>query len=220
MRRPAAALALFLAPLALLIASASYAWATRHGGSGETGTDLLALVWQHPRLLRASLTAALIGSLLLVPAILGAMRLTGRRAPWLSLVGGSLVIAGYVCYLGVAALDAPALAMAHADDPGAVFGHVIDVSRGDASLLWMFVLFVLGNLAGTALLGLALLRSRAVAAWAAIAVLAWPVLHVAGLATGSEWFEVAGAALMTAGLVAAGIAVLQRKGGWSASCAA
>jgi hypothetical protein len=207
-RRLSAALALFLAPLALVIANASYAWATRHGGSDDTGADLLALVWEHPRLLRLAFTAVPIGSLLLVPAILGAMRLTGRRAPWLSL-------AGYVCYLGVVAVDAPAFAMAHSGSPAA-FAQVIDITRDHASVVWMFALFILGNLAGTFLLGLALLRSYAVAVWAAIAVLAWPVLHVAGLAAGSEWCEVAGAALQAAGLAAAGVAVLKRKGGWSA----
>ncbi len=75
MRRPAAALALFLAPLGLLMANAGYAWATRHGGSDKTGADLLALAWQHPRALR------------------------------LSLAGGSLMIAGYACYLAVLSHD-------------------------------------------------------------------------------------------------------------------
>jgi hypothetical protein len=51
------------------------------------------------------------------------MRLTGRRAPWLSLTGGSLTIAGYARYLGVAALSAPVLAMAGADGPAAVFAR-------------------------------------------------------------------------------------------------
>lgn len=215
LRRPAVALALFLAPLGLLMANAGYAWATRHGGSDQTGADLLALAWRHPRALRLSLTAALIGSLLLIPAVLGMMRLTARRTPWLSLAGGSLMIAGYACYLAVLAHDAPALAMARIDDPQAMFGHVLDVSRDDGWMLWTFVVFVVGNLGGTFLLGLALLRSHTVAAWAAIAVLAWPVLHIAGLAAGSEWFEVAGAVLQAAGFAAAGIAVLRRKGGWS-----
>lgn len=50
--------------------------------------------------------------------------------------------------------------------------RVIDASQDDAATLWMFVLFVVGNLAGTFLVGLALLRSHTVVAWAAIAVLA------------------------------------------------
>jgi len=82
------------------------------------------------------------------------------------------MLTGYVCYLGMVALGVPALAMAPAGGHEAAFAHVIDVSRDDATTVWMFVLFVLGNLIGTFLVGLALLRRHAVAAWAAIGVLA------------------------------------------------
>jgi hydrogenase/urease accessory protein HupE len=68
---------------------------------------------------------------------------------------------------------------------------------------------VLGNLVGTLLLGLALLRSRAVPAWAAVAVMCWPPLHVAGLVAGSEWYEVTGALLQAVGFVVTGVAVLR-----------
>ena len=67
MRRWAAGLALVPAPLGLLVANTKYAWATRHGGSDDAGPRLLALVRLQPGLLRLSMTAALIGSLLLVP---------------------------------------------------------------------------------------------------------------------------------------------------------
>jgi hypothetical protein len=72
----------------------------------------------------------------------------------------------------------------------------------------VFLLFVLGNLVGTLLLGLALLRSRRVPLWTAAEVLAWPPLHVTGLVAGSEWFEVAGAALQAVGLAATGSRLL------------
>lgn len=49
------------------------------------------------------------------------MRLAGRGAPWLALAGGSLMIAGYVCYLGVVALGAPVRAMANGGGDAAVF---------------------------------------------------------------------------------------------------
>jgi hypothetical protein len=150
---------------------------------------------------------------------LGAIRLAGRRAPWLTLTGGSLMIAGYVCYLGVLAASFQTVAMAQTGAPAGVFARIIDTSQGDAAFVWLFVLFVLGNLAGTFLLGLGLLRSTVVPAWAAAAVLAWPVLHISGLAAGTEWFEVAGAALQAAGLAVAAVAVLRRRGGWAPAAA-
>jgi hypothetical protein len=76
----------------------------------------------------------------------------------------------------------------------------------------MFLLFVLGNLVGTFLLGLALLRSHAVPAWAAAAVMAWPPLHITGLIVGSEWFEVTGAALQGIGFAVVGMHLLGAAG--------
>jgi hypothetical protein len=67
---------------------------------------------------------------------------------------------------------------------------------------------VVGNLLGTLLLAAALLRSHAVPAWAALAVMAWPPLHVTGLVVGSEWFEVTGAVLQGVGFAVAGARLL------------
>jgi hypothetical protein len=73
----------------------------------------------------------------------------------------------------------------------------------------VFLLFVLGNIVGTFLLGLALWRSRAIARWAAVAIMAWPLLHIAGLVAGVEWFEVAGAVGQGAGFAAVAVRVLR-----------
>jgi hypothetical protein len=212
-RRRAVAAALIVAPWGFVIANACYAWATRDGGSDQNGAETLALAAAHPGLLRIAVVAAMVGSLLIVPAVLGAIRLTRARAPRLGLAGGTLMIAGYVCYLGINGTGFEQLAMAEHGGPLGAFAEVIDAGQQDAAGLWVFLLFVLGNLVGTALLGVALLRSRAVPAWAAVAVLAWPVLHVAGLVAGSEWFEVTGAALQALGLAAAGMAVLRSGAG-------
>src|SRR4051794_2259737 len=90
----ATGLALLLAPWGLLVANASYAWATRNGGSADTGTGALLLAAAHPDLFRVALSAAMASCLLLVPAVLGLMHLTRHRAPWLGSVGGGLMIAG------------------------------------------------------------------------------------------------------------------------------
>ena len=73
----------------------------------------------------------------------------------------------------------------------------------------MFLLFVVGDLVGTLLVGVALLRNRTVPTWAAVGVLLWPPLHVVGLVVGSEWFEVVGASLQAVGMVAAGVTLLR-----------
>jgi hypothetical protein len=74
----------------------------------------------------------------------------------------------------------------------------------------VFLLFVLGNLVGTFLLGLALWRSRSIARWAAAAVMVWPPMHIVGLAVGLEWFEVLGATVQGVGFAAVGVHLLRR----------
>ncbi|MFU8853722.1 hypothetical protein ACNAW0_22455 [Micromonospora sp. SL1-18] len=196
-RRIGTALAMLLAPWGFLVANACYAWATRDGGSDETGADSLALSAAHPALLRASAIAALLGCLLIIPATLGAIGFTRSRANRLGLVGGSLMIGGYVAYFGAVTRGFVDLAMAERGGPTGDYAAVLDAAS-EAAIPWL-LLFVVGNILGTLLLGIALLRARTVPSWAAAAICGWPVLHVAGLIAGTEWFEVAGATLQAVG---------------------
>jgi hypothetical protein len=66
-----------------------------------------------------------------------------------------------------------------------------------------------GNLLGTLLFGIGLLRSRTVPIWAAILIMLWPVLHVAGLFLGGEVLEVIGAVLQAIGFAGVAAAVLR-----------
>lgn len=201
-RNAGMALGLLVGPLGFVVANTTYAWVTRNGGDDLTGQHALALYAAHPLAVRIALNAALIGSLFIVPGLLGAMRVLRTNAPRLSLVAGTLMIAGYICYFGINASTFTELAFAERGVAGSRAAAALDASQNDPAGLWIFMLFVLGNIIGTVLLSVALWRSRIVAGWAALAVLAWPVLHVTGLIAGTEWFEVAGAVLQTAGLVA------------------
>jgi hypothetical protein len=207
-RRAALAAAMFTAPWGLLVANASYALMTRDGGDDATGAHALALVAAHPHLARVATLGAVVGALLMVPAALGAMRLAEGRAPRLAYAGGVLVAAGYICYFAVALSNIQIIAMAGRGGPLVDYAAVIDAAQSDPSTAWVFLLFVVGNLLGTLLLAAALLRSHAVPAWAALAVMAWPPLHVTGLVVGSEWFEVTGAVLQGVGFAVAGARLL------------
>ncbi|MED7928155.1 DUF4386 family protein [Nonomuraea sp. LP-02] len=202
------AVALFAAPWGFVVANGAYAWATRAGGSDGSGAEALALAAAHPGLYRLGAVAAMLASMLMVPAVLGVKRLVADRSPKLGFVGAVLTAGGYICYFGIALSGITDVAMAEHGGPVQDYAIVIDNSQSDVSILWVFLLFVLGNLVGTLLLGLALLRSRRVPLWAAAAVLAWPPLHVTGLVAGSEWFEVAGAVLQGIGLAVTGSRLL------------
>jgi hypothetical protein len=209
-RRVGSALALVLAPLGFFVANGAYAWAIHSGGSDETGADALALSAAHPLLLRVVLVAGMVGCLLLVPAVLGAFRL----APTSRLVfaGGSLMIAGYVCYFGVLPTSFSTIAMAERGGPIADYAAVIDASQADPFAGWIFPLFIVGNLLGTALFAMGLLVTKAVPAWAALGILMWPVLHVVGLIFfGNEVPQVIGAVLQAIGFAGCAAVLLRRS---------
>lgn len=209
MRRVGTALAMILAPWGFVVANACYAVATRHGGSDETGSAALALVRSEPTLMRVAVTAAMIGCVLITPAILGAMALTRIRANRLGFVAGALMIGGYVAYFGVAMSDLTMQAMAARGGPMGDYAAVLDAAS-NATTPW-FVLFAAGNLLGTLLLGIALLRARTAPVWAGAALCCWPVLHVTGLIAGTEWFEVAGAVIQAAGFAALAVRHLRNR---------
>lgn len=82
--------------------------------------------------------------------------------------------------------------------------------RSHPSTVWVYIVFIVGNLIGTPVIGMALLRSRVVPVWGAIGVIAWAPFHVTGLVFGSEWFEVVGALLQAVGFATVGAALLGR----------
>ena len=207
LRRVGGALALVLAPWGFVITNATYAWMIRNGGSDETGADALSLAAAGPDLLRLGIVAGMIACLLIIPAVLTALRLA--RQSRLAFVGGSLMIAGYVCYFGVLLSNMIILAMAERGGPIADYAAVIDASQADLSTVWVFPIFIVGNLLGTVLFAIGLLRSRIVPVWAAILIMVWPPLHVAGLFLGGEVLEVLGAVLQAIGFAGVAAAVLR-----------
>lgn len=190
------AIGLVLGPLGLLVTNFLYTMMTRDGGSDADGASTLALTAGHLTEARWLIAAGLIGAIMMVPAALGTMRLIGQRAARLGFIGGTLVAAGYICYFGVLLSNSVYIAMAEHGGPVGDFAAVIDAAEGPGPGVWTFPVFILGNLVGTFILGLALLRSKVVPVWAAAGVMAWPPLHILGLfVLGNEWPEVIGAAI-------------------------
>lgn len=203
-RRVVGAGALFLAGWGFVVCNAMYAWSIRHGGTDENGVAALALAAENPLTLRICIVAGLLGCLLIIPAVIAAVGLAHRSSA--ALVGGAMMIIGYVCYFGVLITNVIILAMADFG-PAPDFAAAIDAAQGPLTA-WVFLLFVIGNIIGTAIFGIGLLRSRSVPIGAAVAILSWPPLHVVGLIVGSEWFEVTGAVFQAVGLAVIGARLL------------
>jgi hypothetical protein len=208
-RRVGGALALILAPWGFVITNATYAWMIRNGGSDSTGAEALALAAAGPDLFRLAIVAGMLGCLLLIPAVLTALSLARRSR--LAFVGGSMMIAGYVCYFGVLLSNTMIIAMAERGGPLADYAALIDADQQDPSTGWVFGIFIIGNLLGTLLFAIGLLWSRTVPAWAAILIMLWPPLHVVGLIIGGEVLEVIGAVLQAIGFAAVAAGVLRRS---------
>ena len=206
--RPLIALAMLLAPWGFVVANTAYMLAIRDGGNEDTSLDTLALYAAHPDLVRLAVVGGLVACLLVVPAVLGLFRLAPSSR--LVRVGGSMMIAGYICYFAVLQGSLTTLAMALQGEPER-FAEALDAAQGEAAGIAVFALFALGNLVGTLLLAIGLLRSRAVPVWAAVGILLWPVLHVVGLAFfGNEVPQVVGAVTQAIGFGACALVLLRR----------
>lgn len=213
-RRVATAIALPAAFALQVVTNALYSWATRDGG-GDTGTgdQTLGFYGAHAQEMLVATVASLIGSLLVVPGILAALKVLRGSKPRLSLIAGILMIAGYVSYFGIVFTNFITIALAQGQvDAGAA----LDAAQGSVAI-GFFLIFVVGNIIGTALLGLAVILSKTLSWLAGAAILAWPVSHIVGLTVGSEWFEVAGGTLEVVGLAVVAAAALRMSNAqWAA----
>jgi hypothetical protein len=149
--------------------------------------------------------------ILLVPAALAATALAWRRAPVLSLLGGILSLFGWVAIVMLAAQD-----QLFAETGRAVYAHDQATAIADhwstANLVSIYLaLFVAGHLFGTALLGAALWRARAIPRWAAACVGLSMPLHLITVLTAFKAGDVAAWAVLLAGFAMCVKPVLQGR---------
>jgi hypothetical protein len=207
-RRWGLALAMLTAPWLIVIAETGHALGNPHGADDLDPAVALTLARDHTTMQRWSSLAAMVGALLLVPAVLGVMRLVRTRAARLGLVAGVLTAAGYICYFALVLQGAfTETAMATVGGPA---GHDADILQAvmddPLGAGWVGPLFVLGNIVGTFLLGLALVRARTAGRWAGYGLIAWAVLHVLSF---SPFVEVTAAAAQAVGMAIAAAALLR-----------
>ena len=150
----------------------------------------------------------------------GSARMTGRvrrlggalalvLAPW----GFVIANASYAWMIrngGSDSSGAEALVLAaEHGGPLADYAAVIDASQNDLWTVWIFPIFIVGNLLGTLLFAIGLLRSRTVPIWPPILIMLWPPLHISGLIIGGEVLEVLGAVLQAIGFAGIAASVLR-----------
>ncbi|MEV6417957.1 hypothetical protein [Kribbella sp. NPDC051718] len=148
--------------------------------------------------------------LTLVPAAFAAGKLTRRRAPKLTLVALALLIPGYLALGWLAGEDQLLWSGAHAGVDGATVTRIAEAVHPTSSIAG--VVFVLGHVLGTILLGIALWRSQVVARWAAVAVIvSQPIHFVAAVIIPNHALDLVGWGLQAVGFAAVGWAILRLR---------
>ena len=150
----------------------------------------------------------------LVPGILAAGLAALRGAPRLATVALLIAVPTWSCALAFPDTDslASALVATGVPTPNAVelYDYMVTFSGASASVA--VLLFVVGHIVGTVLLGIALWRSRAVPAWIGIALAVSQPLHFIAFAVlQSVALDVVAYSLTTLGVAAAGIAYARQR---------
>lgn len=217
LRRVLGAICLPMAFMLQLATNTIYAVVSTSSGMSDLGggAETLAFYRLFPTSFVVATALAMLGSLLAIPGLLTALRVLRPYRPRLSLWAVVLMIAGYVCYLGLVASPLP-MTLAVQNTPGAA--AALDVAQSGPLYMVPVMTFIVGNLLGTALLGVAAILSRGVPWYAGALVIGWPVGHIINIALGGqEWFAVAGGGLEIIGLsVMAASALRTTNATWSA----
>ncbi len=146
--------------------------------------------------------------LLLLPAVLYVGFVAGAGRSKLAAAGMALTFttalgAGYLL-----AQDVVAYAAARQPDRAAAAG-LVAAFEGNGVVGGLVVAYLVGHLVGFVLIGIALVRSRAVPVWAGVALCAWPVAEMAGEASGVAVVAVGGFALLVIGFGACAVALVR-----------
>jgi hypothetical protein len=167
-------------------------------------------VLAHPGAESLVIWLGFVAALTLVPAVLCVAGLTRRRAPRLTVAAVLLLVPAYLMLSWVVAsdlllwygarngMDATALA--------ALYEHTHPAAAAAD------VIFVVGHVAGTVLLGLAMWHVRTIPRWAAVAtVIAQPLHFVAAVIVASHPLDLVAWGLNAIGFAAAGVAIARQN---------
>ncbi|EWT04251.1 hypothetical protein N864_15025 [Intrasporangium chromatireducens Q5-1] len=145
-----------------------------------------------------------------ISGVLAVLWVTRRRVPVLATVAGVLCVLGYTA-LAAADSVSPVLAdvVAHGGLDTASVRPIAAALEAMPQPTTAVTVFVIGHLAGTVLLGIALWRSRVLPAWVGIALAVSQPVHLVSAMTGNHPLDLAawGATALCMGL--AGAAVLR-----------
>lgn len=149
-----------------------------------------------------------VGILALVPGVLAVGRLTRRRAPRLTAAALLLAVPGYLALTWLIAADQLLWIGAELNLEPSLAAQMLDTTHPTSEIAGM--LFVLGHVIGTVLLGVALWRSDRVPRWVAVATVVCQPLHfVAAVLVQSPPLDLAAWGLNAVAFAAVAVTVLR-----------
>ncbi len=199
-------------PVALLLpigpaAVAVLRYVLPYDTTDDTAT-MLTEVAAAPGTQSAVLWLGFVATLTLVPAAYWVGGLTRQRAPRLTTAALLLLVPGYLALPWLMSLDVIAWSAVVAE-----IGAPATVTLAETAhpaLDTGATIFVVGHLAGTVLLGLALWVSRAIPRWAATLVIVSQPLHfVAAVVLSSHTLDLAAWGMQAVGFAAAAVAIVR-----------
>ncbi|WP_405060294.1 hypothetical protein OG474_01280 [Kribbella sp. NBC_01505] len=151
-----------------------------------------------------------IGVLTLVPGAYFVGRLIRARAPWLTAIALLLLVPGYLSLPWASSGDVFTWSAGQAGLDAGAITRAAEITHGSADIAG--VVFVVGHVLGTILLGIALWRSRMVPRWAAVATaISQPIHFVAAVVLVSHTLDLVGWGLQAVGFAAVGWAILRLR---------
>ena len=174
----------------------------------SSSSEVARQVADHQSAQNAVVWLGFLAMLTLVPAVLAVAKVARRESPRLAAIGVGLLVPGYLVLGWLVVSDAALLyAVREGLPPDVTAGLYENLHPGTAVAA---VIFVIGHVVGTVLLGCALLRGTAVPAWAAIAVLVSQPLHfVAAVIVSSNELDLMAWGLNAVGFAAVSVAMLR-----------
>lgn len=173
---------------------------------GDKATTAIPAVVAHLGQARAELVFTVLAALVLPFFVLGLYRITARRAPLLAGVGGVIALVGWTIggpIEGAGHALAYELAI-HGGNPASY-----DQFLHNGAINTLTVVFIVGHVLGTLLLGIALWRTRVVPTWGAGAVIVGIVGHLMATPAGSRGLDIASFAILIAGCAAVAATIVR-----------
>lgn len=170
-------------------------------GNDETGKEIVSAVAANRWAYTVVPVVLTVGILLLIPAVVTAIGLAAAGAPYLAYIGGGMAIAGYVALISTFAGPQAALALSGAGVPPDQAAAVVDKLLTDSAVFNLLsVVFVVGHILGTTLLGIGLIRARVAAVWAGALVAVSQPIHLVAHIVESKPLDLIAFTLLALGL--------------------